>query len=204
MNDFVLLDANTLLMTFRTAFTLGTLAVDPWDIVQFTASSFGANTAGSFSLYFDGEDVGLETATTEVVDALDVLPDGRILVSTTGNPVVPNVSAQDEDVLAFTPATLGAVTSGTWELYFDGTAVGLGDTSNEDTDALDVTSNGDVHLSTLVDFAVAGISGLNEDVFTCTPISLGINTACTFAQTLYFDGSLWALDANDVDGIFIP
>ena len=204
MNDFVLLDANTLLMTFRSAFTLGSIAVDPWDVIQFSATSFGANTAGSFSLYFDGEDVGLETATTEVVDALDVLPDGRILISTTGNPVVPNVSAQDEDVLAFTPTTLGDATSGTWELYFDGTAVGLGDTSGEDTDGLDVTDNGDIHLSTLVDFAVAGISGLNEDVFTCTPSSLGATTVCTFANTLYFDGSLWALDSNDVDGVFIP
>lgn len=203
MNDFVILDSTTLLMTFRSAFTLGGLAVEPYDIVEFTATSFGSDTAGTFSLYFDGSDVGLDT-TSEVIDALDVLPDGRILISTTGDPVVPGVGGQDEDVLAFTPVTLGDVTSGTWALYFDGTAVGLGDTSSEDVDGLDVTPNGDIYLSTLVDFTVTGISGLNEDVFVCTPSSLGDATVCTFAPTLYFDGSFWGLDANDVDGIFIP
>jgi len=203
MNDFAVVDATTLLITFRTAFTLGTLAVEPFDIVQFTATSFGSNTAGTFSLYFDGSDVGLDT-TSEVIDALDVLPDGRILISTTGNPAVPGVTGQDEDVLAFTPTSLGYVTSGVWSLYFDGTAVGLGDTTNEDVDGLDVTPNGDIYLSTLVDFAVTGISGFNEDVFVCTPSSLGESTACSFAPTLYFDGSFWGLDANDVDGIFIP
>jgi len=203
MNDFAVVDAATLLMTFRTAFTLGTLAIEPYDIVQFTATSFGSNTAGTFSLYFDGSDVGLDT-TSEVIDALDVLPDGRILISTTGNPAVPGATGQDEDILAFTPTSLGDVTNGAWSLYFDGTAVGLGDTTNEDVDGLDVTPNGDIYLSTLVDFTVTGISGFNEDVFVCTPTSLGEGTACSFAPTLYFDGSFWGLDANDVDGIFVP
>lgn len=203
MNDFVILDANTMLLTFRTTFTLGTMAVEPYDVLKFTATSFGSNTAGTFSFYFDGNDVGLDT-TSEVIDALDLLPDGRILISTTGDPVVPGVTAQDEDILAFTPATLGDLTSGTWALYFDGTAVGLGDSANEDVDGLDVTDNGDIYLSVLVDFSVPEISGLNEDVFVCTPLSLGTPTACTYHSTLYFDGSLWALDANDVDGIYIP
>jgi len=59
-------------------------------------------------------------------------------------------------------------------------------------------------LSTLVDFTVDVISGFNEDVFTCFPISLGTTTACKFSTVLYFDGSLWGLDVNDVDGVFIP
>jgi len=48
------------------------------------------------------------------------------------------------------------------------------------------------------------ISGFNEDVFTCFPISLGNTTACKFSTVLYFDGSMWALDANDVDGLYVP
>jgi len=59
-------------------------------------------------------------------------------------------------------------------------------------------------LSTLVDFSVDVISGFNEDVFTCFPFSLGTTTVCKFSTVLYFDGSFWALDANDVDGVFIP
>ncbi|MHB1480918.1 MAG: hypothetical protein ACYCXH_01220, partial [Bellilinea sp.] len=203
LNDFVILDASTILLTFRTAFTLGTIAVDPWDIVQFNATSLGSDTAGEFSLYFDGNDVGLDTS-SEVIDALDVLPDGRILISVTYAASVPGLTAQDEDILAFSPLTLGDVTSGTWSLYFDGTAVGLGETTGEDVDGLDVVANGDIYLTTLSDFLVDGVTGLNEDVFVCTPLSLGDATACSFAPSLYFDGSVWGLDTNDVDGIYIP
>ena len=203
LNDFHVVDSSTVLMTFNAAATLGTLAVDPWDVVQFNATSLGDVTAGTFSMYLDGNDVGLDT-TSEVIDALDVLPDGRVLISTTGNPSVPGVAGSDEDILAFTPTTLGDTTSGTWAMYFDGSDVGLSDSGNEDTSGLDVTPGGDIYLSVLIDFSVAGISGLNEDVFVCTPASLGDVTACDYWPALYFDGSGWGLDANSVDGIYIP
>jgi len=48
----------------------------------------------------EGNDVGLDT-NAEDLDAYDVLPDGRIIISTTGNPSVPGVSGADEDLLAF-------------------------------------------------------------------------------------------------------
>lgn len=203
MNDFAILEDSSILMTFRTAFILGDLAVDPWDIIQFTPTSLGSDTAGTFSLYFDGEDVGLDS-TGETIDALDLLPDGRLLISVTYAASVPGLSAQDEDIVAFTPVTLGENTSGDWSLYFDGTAVGLGDTTAEDVDGLAVSANGGIFLSTLGDFSVTGIAGLNEDIFSCTPVSLGDTTDCSFASFLYFDGSFWGLDANDVDGIHIP
>ena len=198
--DFTLLDANSLLLVFNTSITLGGVTYAPTDIVRFNATSLGANTAGTFSMYFNGVDVGL-SASSENIDALDVLQDGRILISTTGNPTVPGVTgAADEDVLAFTPTTLGTNTSGTWSLYFDGSDVGLADTSNEDIDALDVAPNGNIYLSTIGVFSVTGVSGDDEDVFVCTPTSLGSVTACTYSSALYFDGSLWGLSANDVDG----
>ena len=103
-------------------------------------------------MYFDGSDVGFDT-TSENIDLLSLLPDGRLLISTTGNPSVPGLTTgKDEDVLAFTPTSTGSVTSGTWAIYFDGSDVGLADTNNEDVDALDVISNGNVYLSTLGDF----------------------------------------------------
>jgi RHS repeat-associated protein len=89
-------------------------------------------------------------------------------------------------------------------MYFDGSDVGLADASVEDVDSFDVASNGDIHLSTLGDFAVSGVSGFDEDVFLCTPTSLGDVTACSYSPALFFDGSLWALDANDVDGVNLP
>src|ERR1044071_8183186 len=86
-------------------------------------------------------------------------------------------------------------------MYFDGSDVGLADTSNEDVDALDVASNGDIYLSTLGDFTVNGVSGADEDVFVCVPNSVGDTTSCNYLPTLYFDGSAWGLAGNDVDAI---
>jgi hypothetical protein len=196
---FSFLDADTLLLSFNANVTVQGISATPQDILRFDATSLGSTTAGTFSLYFDGSDVGLDTS-SEVIDSISVLPDGRLLVSTTGSPVVPGLSTgRDEDVLAFSPTLLGNTTSGSWALYFDGSDVGLGDSNNEDVDALDVLSNGDIYLSTLGDFAVSGLSGADEDVFVCVPTSIGDVTACSYAAGLYFDGSTWGLAANDVD-----
>ena len=196
---FAVVDADTLLMSFNTSMTIGSLTFTPQDVVQFDATSLGTNTTGIFSVYIDGSDIGLD-ASSDSVDALSLLGDRRILISTTGNPSVPGISgAADEDILAFTPVTLGDVTSGTWAFYFDGSDVGLADSSNEDVDAADVLSNGNIYLSTLGDFAVNGISGADEDVFICSPISIGATTVCNFSSNLYFDGTTWGFGSNDVD-----
>lgn len=195
---FSIVDADTLLLSFNSAITLGGLVINPQDIVRFDATSLGSTTAGTFSMYFDGSDVGL-AASAENIDALALLPDGRILISTTGSSSVPGVSGLDEDVLAFAPTSLGSVTSGTWAMYFDGSDVGLADTNNEDVDALEVASNGAIYLSTIGVFSVNGVSGDDEDVFVCTPTSLGSVTACSYSPQLYFDGSAFGLASADVD-----
>jgi len=202
---FYVVDNDTFLMSFDRNVTVNGMSVTPSDIVQFDAISLGSVTAGSFSMYFNGVDVGLDT-TAEKIDGVDVLPDGRILISTTGNPSVPNgaggtLAGADEDILAFTPTILGNTTSGSWAMYFDGSDVGLADSADEDIDALDVSPNGDIFLSTLGVFSVPGVSGDDEDVFRCTPTSLGSNTACIYSSPLYFDGSTWGFSANDIDGL---
>lgn len=194
-------DSDTLLMVFSSAVTLNGLAVAPHDIVQFDATLLGDSTAGTFSMYFNGVDVGLDDPTAEKIDALGILPDGRILISTTVDSSVPGVAGKDEDILAFTPSTLGANTSGAWAMYFDGSDVGLSDTTGEDIDAMDVL-NGDLFLSTTADFLTNGASsGAGEDIFICTPTSLGDVTACNFAASLFFDGSAWGLAGNSLDGL---
>jgi hypothetical protein len=201
LDAFFVVDGNTILMSFDKAASIGSLGlVDDSDLVQFEASSLGKNTAGSFSLYFDGSDVGLET-NSEDVDAVMLLPDGDLLLSTVGNPSVPGVSGKDEDVLRFSPTSLGEVTGGSWSMYFDGSDVGLNTSAGEDLDGLAVAGNGDLYLTSRGSFSVSGISGEDEDVFVCTPTSLGDNTACTFSSTLLFDGSAWGLTDNDLDAI---
>jgi hypothetical protein len=192
-NAFTLLDADTALFVFTEPVTLSGVPFTPNDIVRFDATSWGNVTAGTFSMYLDGSGVGLDGDANRI-DALSVLPDGRVLISTTGNPTVPGVTlGQEEDILAFTPTTPGDYTSGTWAMYFDGSDVGL---AAADINALDVV-NGKIYLSTMAAFSVTGVSGTNQDVFTCTATSTGDDTACTYDAELYFDGSAFAAELTD-------
>ena len=200
---FYYLDADSILLSFNSTVTLGGITFAPTDIARFDATSLGATTTGTFSMYFNGADVGLDSS-SDYIDALEILPDGKLLISTRGNPAVPGpTSIADEDILQFTPVSLGNNTSGTWALYFDGSDVGLSTNSQEDVDALDVDANGAIYLSTLGDFSVTGVSGFDEDVFVCVPLSLGSLTTCDFSATLYFDGSTWGQDGNDLDAFNI-
>ena len=61
--------------------TVNGCAATPQDVLRFDATSLGANTAGMFSMYLDGSDVGLD-ASADSIDALGLLPDGRLSIST--------------------------------------------------------------------------------------------------------------------------
>lgn len=203
VDAFAVLNSQTILLSFDNATTLGGVSVDDSDVVQFNATSLGDTTAGTFSLFFDASDVGLDTS-GEDVDAVEQLADGRLLFSTTNSSAVTGVSGNDEDILAFTPTTLGATTAGSWAMYFDGSDVGLADTADEDIFALAVDASDKLYLATVGNFSVTGVAGANEDVFICTPTQLGNTTACTYAAALYFDGSVWGLAGNAVDALDLP
>jgi myo-inositol-hexaphosphate 3-phosphohydrolase/PKD repeat protein len=202
LDAFTVISSTEILMSFTSSGSVpGAGSVDDSDIVKFTATSLGANTAGAFTLHFDASDVGLSNS-DEDVDAVELLADGRLLVSTTGSFSVSGVSGADEDIIAFTPTSLGATTTGTWTLYFDGSDVEL-TSSDEDIDALAIDA-GKVYLSTEGSFSVTGISGRDEDVFVFTPSSLGSTTQGTFASTLFFDGSQHGLGSLDITAIDLP
>jgi hypothetical protein len=204
IDAFDVISPTELLISFTSSGTVGGVAMDDSDLVKFTATSLGSNTAGSFSMYFDGSDVGL-TRSDEDVDAFELLPDGRLLVSTTGSVSVAGVSSgADEDLLEFTPASLGATTTGSWKLYFDGSDVGLSSSSSEDLDGLAVDASGKIYLSTTGSFSVSGVAGADEDVFVFTPTMLGSTTQGTFGPGLFFDGSAFGLSGNDVFAIDLP
>jgi IPT/TIG domain-containing protein len=200
VDAFALLDADSLLLSFDAALTIPGLGlVDDSDIVRFNATSLGTTTAGRFKRYFDGSDVGLTTG-SEDIDEIERLPNGRLLISTTGAVTAGRVHGGDEDLLRFRPSSLGGNTSGRWTMYFDGSDVGLATTYGEDVDGASV-ADGKVYLSTLGNFAVPGRSGRNEDIFTCNPTSLGGTTGCTWSAALAFDGSAFGLGANNLDAI---
>jgi hypothetical protein len=202
IDAFAVVSPTEILLSFTGAGTVGGVSMDDSDVVKFTATSLGPATAGTFSLYFDGSDVGL-TSSDEDVDAIELLPDGRLLVSTTGSVSVSGVSGADEDVLEFTPTSLGPTTAGSWRLYFDGSDVGLS-SSDEDVDGLAVDGSGRVLLSTTGAFSVTGRSGADEDVFVFVPTSLGATTVGTYLSTLFFDGSQYGLGGNDLFALDVP
>jgi subtilisin family serine protease len=110
--------------------TLGTVSATgasgaDTDMLVFTATSLGSVTSGSFAVYFDGSDVSLTDGGSEDVDAVSIMPDGKLLISTLGNVSVPGVSGANEDVLRFTPTTLGTTTSGTYSMYLDLSMLGI-------------------------------------------------------------------------------
>jgi hypothetical protein len=170
------------------------------DLFRFTPTSTGNRTTGSWSMFFDGSSAGLG-GSAETIDAVAVLEDGRILVSTAGSVAVPGITAKDEDLLTFNPTTRS------WSLYFRGSAVGLS-ASGEDIDAVFVEpaangGNPTLFFSTRENFMAPGVSGADEDVFRFNPTNLGNSTNGTFASELTLDGSRLGLAKFDIDGLHL-
>ncbi|NNJ12716.1 hypothetical protein EKD04_020535 [Chloroflexales bacterium ZM16-3] len=198
---FRLMDDGSILFSFVAATAVpGLGVVDGSDIVRFIPTTLGTTTDGSFERYFDGSDVGLTTA-AERIDTIGLLPDGRLILSTTGSFSVPGVSGSDEDLVTFTPTSLGANTRGSWALYFDGSDVGLSSSSEDVNGVWADPGSGQIYLTTLGRFSASGLSGDGADIFICTPSSLGSTTACTFS--MYWDGSRNGFAGETVDGIGI-
>ena len=194
-------DGSILLSLNDTTTLPGVGNVDEHDIVRFIPTSTGLNnTTGTYELYFDGSDVGLTTS-SEDLDAIGFAPDGRLLVSLKGSGVVPGVSSvRDDDLLAFNASSLGQTTSGTFEHYFDGSDVGISQ-SSEDINGTWIDGNGDIYLTTVGNFDVPGVTGDAADIFTFTPTSTGANTSGTFAP--FWDASANGLTGTNLDGLFL-
>lgn len=206
IDAFDLLSDGSMLLSFDSAtFSVpGLGTVEDRDVIKFVPTSTGNTTAGTFEWFFDGSDVGLTTS-SEDLDAVHYTSDGKLILSTAGAFGVTGVSGADEDLLIFTPTSLGSTTSGSFAMHFDGSDVGLSNTQTEDvngtwTDA----ATGDVYLTTLGAFSVTGVSGDGADIFICTPGSLGSTTACTF--TMYWDGSAFGFAGEVLDafGVVMP
>ena len=168
--------------------------VDDSDIVYYDA--------GTWSLFFDGSDVGL-TTNGEDVDAFDILSDGSLVISTIDGGGVPGVSFNDEDLVRCGSFVSGSNTSCAWSMYFDGSDVGL-NSGSEDVDGVAVLG-GDIYLSTTGNFGVAGLSGQGADVFRCNAVTTGAATSCA-GFDMYFDAgdNGFASGNQDIDAFDLP
>jgi len=200
VDGFAGLDADSFLLSLAAPATIAGLGpVDDSDVIRLDATSLGSTTSGSLSIYLDASDVGL-TTDAEDVDAVELMTDGTVLLSTRGPASIGSMKAADEDVLAFVATTLGTTTTGTFSEWFDGSDVGL-TASTEDVDGVSVTPSGLIDLSTAGIFSVTGSSGDGDDVFRCDPSSIGTITACVFGSALVFDGGAVGLDGLGVDAM---
>jgi len=165
------------------------------DGLLFSSSDILFYDNGSWSLYFDGSDVGL-TGGAENVDAFEILTDGSVLVSTVGAASVPGASANDQDFLRCV-GSFGTATSCTWSVYLEGADIGLGDFS-EGVDGGDL-SRGNLYLTTRGVFDTGSLAGEPEDVFVCEAFTPGTSSACS-GYSAYFDGSVEGI-TDSLDGI---
>ncbi|BAY25937.1 beta-L-arabinobiosidase [Calothrix sp. NIES-2100] len=201
VRDFHINPDGSILFSLDGSVTLtGVGKVEKQDIVKFTPTSTGNTTSGSFELYFDGSDVGLSTS-DEAIDGIAFTPDGQLVLSTTGKFDVPdnsgNIKGTDKDLIAFNATSFGADTAGTWNLYFQGSDVGL-TKSSEDINGVWIDQNNKLYLTTKGAFEVPGVTGDGSDIFTFTPTSLGSNTNGNY--TPFWDGVDNGLAGVVVDG----
>jgi streptogramin lyase len=193
-------DDGSILLSLSKAYTLPDVGlIEDSDIVRFIPTSLGNNTAGSFEWFFDGSDVGLDDF-REDINAIGFAPDGRLVISTLGAPDV-ITGVLDEDLLIFDDTSLGETTSGTWDLYFDGSDVGLSDNGDEQVYGTSIDSTGEIYLTTRGAFAVSGVSGDEADIFAFDPSSTGATTSGLFSS--FFDGSANGLTGENIDGFYL-
>ena len=196
VNAFALLPDGSILLSFDSSTNVGGLGIaDDSDIIRFIPTSLGENTSGTFIYYLVGADYGL-TTNGEDIDAIDFTPDGRLIISTGGSYSVLGASGGDEDLIVLNTNGLD------WALYFDGSDVGLNDSSSEEINGvwIDPTNN-QIYLTTVGSFAVTGVNGDGSDIFICTPSSLGSTTSCTFIS--YWLGSSNGFSGEIIDGLDI-
>jgi hypothetical protein len=191
LDGFSLLDEGSILLTFaKSAVVPGVGTVNPSDIIKYIP------TTGTFEYYFDGSDVGLSDKGEEI-DAIAVLPNGHIIISTVGSNDVSGFNVGPEDLIEFTPNSLGATTSGTFAMYLDGSDVGL---VGENIDGVSLGDFGEVLVSFEDDLTTLGVSVSSADIVSFTG-ALGTNTSGTWA--IYLDGSENAFADQNIDGLNI-
>jgi PKD repeat protein len=180
---------DTIYITSTSGGSVGGVNFEDEDILAYDGET------DTWSMHFDGSDVGLDGSSKRDVRAFELLANGDILLSVNGATTLPDVGSVDaSDIVRFN-GTAGPSTSGTFSLYLRGADVGLG---GESIDAIGFAPHGRLVVSTGGSFSVPGASGADEDL-----IALDAGGA---SWSLYFDGSDVDLNdssSEDVAGVLI-
>ena len=174
--------------------------VEDSDLVLFTPTTTGSSSAGSWSFYLDGSDCAL-TTNGEDIDGVCYLDDGTLLMSTLGTARGGGPTSRDEDVMLFTPTSLGSASGGSWTTFFDGSDVGFSNSGGEDLNAISLDFDGTVLFSTQGTYTASGATGADEDVSRFTG-SFGGSTS-GIAELLFDMSALGISTSEDIDGLSI-
>ena len=96
------------------------------DLLAFTATNWGDNTQGTWTLYFDGSDVELTNGSEDITSVAIYAATGEIYLATRGNYVVKSnntVSGDNNDIFGCAAQSLGDNTVCTFSLIFNGDAI---------------------------------------------------------------------------------
>ncbi len=213
INGFSILPNGDLLMVTDSRFSVTGVTGDDEDILRFRPTQLGETTKGSWSLHFDGSDVGLGPNVDDIrvgLDGVSTLADGRLVLSVDDAIAVGGHTFQQEDLVLFTPTTLGGNTSGSFSLYLDGSDVSLGNSPNtewEDINAVyveDTTGSlPSVFVSVVEQLRSPGVAAEGEDVAVFNPMKLGANTTGRFGGVT-LDGSKVGLGNAAINAIHLP
>lgn len=179
--------------------TIGSVTAANEDLLVCDAVTLGENnTTCNWSLFFDGSAAGLNSS----IDAVELLPNGSLVIRAAADGSIPDLSAiKRKDLALFIPRDPFVLpyAQGEWRLYLDGDAV-KGSSDNRVWDAMAVLTDGtcenavpptcDVLLSLPSGSSLGGVAFGDEDIIRCHPTAWSLGgaiTACDY--TLFLDSS---------------
>ncbi len=167
--------------------------IEPEDLVTFRGQTWGDDTDGRFVFYFDGSDVGLDTA-EENIDAIAFNPDNQMVMSFAGaysildssNQIITGTGA---DVVTFEAEAWYGNTEGAWSPYLHGPTMGLEDES-ENIDGVWISAlDNENYISTAGPYVVPGLVGDDDDIIVCV---IEEGSGCSWAP--FFDEVSFGID----------
>jgi hypothetical protein len=171
-------------------FSIGGTGATLPDVGQVQSSDIVSYDGSQFAIVFDGEDVGIPSAS---IDAIAWKGDDQLLLSFASTTTIAGLGTfTASDILQFDAVSLGDNTSGTFSLFLRGSDIGLSGTAGN-IDALDFLDDGTLVISTQGNVTLpAGPNGAafavqDEDLVQITPDANGNFAAGT--MSLFFDGS---------------
>lgn len=126
--DAISLDSNgDILISTNGSYSINGLSGTDEDVLIFSPQYLGESTAGSFSLYIDGSDIGLDTNANEDIKGISAIGDDELIFSTLSDFEVEGVMGTGGDLLSFSHDSIGNDTSGIFQEFSNSVANGFGD-----------------------------------------------------------------------------